>query len=301
MLHRVFPLEKNKLPSNENLKISPEFLEHCILHLQKEGYEFISLDRLYEILQYSEKVKKKIVFTLDDGYKDNFTYAYPIFKKYKIPFTIYITTSFPDKKSILWWYTLEDLILENDKIYLSSGSVFKCQSRDEKILVFKQIRELILSLPQVDILENLKELFKNYKVNWQNGYENLTMNWEHIQELSQDELCTIGGHTINHLSLHQLSDKEVREEILDANKLLQGKIGKKIEHFAYPFGSKDTTQQREYDIIKELKFKTATTTRSGKICLKHKDYMDCLPRVHLADNFNLKKFKKIKIWIEENH
>jgi peptidoglycan/xylan/chitin deacetylase (PgdA/CDA1 family) len=34
--------------------------------------------------------QKNVVFTLDDGYADNFINAYPIFKKYNIPFCIYV-------------------------------------------------------------------------------------------------------------------------------------------------------------------------------------------------------------------
>jgi len=116
MLHRVSNFEKNKLFPNENMKVSPEFLENFIVELKNKGYSFISLDELHKILEKQEEVKKCIVFTLDDGYKDNYKIAYPIFKKYNIPFTIYITTSFPNKNAILWWYGLGTIILENENL-----------------------------------------------------------------------------------------------------------------------------------------------------------------------------------------
>jgi len=79
------------------MKVSPEFLEEFILKLKAKGYEFISIDRLYEILQNKEKVKKQIVFTLDDGYKDNYKIAYPIFKIIIYLSVNYLTTSFPER------------------------------------------------------------------------------------------------------------------------------------------------------------------------------------------------------------
>jgi len=106
------------------MKVSPEFLEEFILKLKAKGYEFISIDRLYEILQNKEKVKKQIVFTLDDGYKDNYKIAYPIFKKYNIPFVNYLTTSFPERNAYLWWYVLEDILIENDEIILGNEQKF---------------------------------------------------------------------------------------------------------------------------------------------------------------------------------
>jgi len=294
MLHRVYPLKKKNLSPNENLKISPMSLENFILELQTKGYEFISLDRLYEILQNGEKVKKKIVFTLDDGYRDNFIHAYPLFKKYKVPFTIYITTAFPDRKAVLWWYTLEELLLENDQIDLSNGLTFKCSTKNEKEFAFRKIREQILSRSDIEILENLKQLFKNYEIDWQKKHETLMLDWEQIKKLSQDELCTIGGHTLNHLSLRKLSIEDIIKEVLDANNLLYKYTGKKIKHFAYPFGCQTTTGKREYDIIKELGLKTAVTTRNGNIYLQHKEHMESLPRVYLGEDFNLKKLKKVK-------
>ena len=81
MLHRVHPFDTSKLPPNEDMKISPEFLETLIIELKTKGFEIISLDRLYELLQENRKIEKKIVFTLDDGYKDNFAIAYPYFQK----------------------------------------------------------------------------------------------------------------------------------------------------------------------------------------------------------------------------
>ena len=38
-----------------------EFLEEFIIELKNKGYDFISLDELFEILQSGKKVKKKII------------------------------------------------------------------------------------------------------------------------------------------------------------------------------------------------------------------------------------------------
>ncbi len=293
MLHRVYPHEDNKLAPNERLKVSPGFLEQLIVDLKKENYHFISLDELYDILKNGRKVEKQIVFTLDDGYADNYKIAYPIFKKHNIPFTIYITTSFPDQKAILWWYLIEDLIVKNEKIVLSDNREYVCKNKEEKIDTFNKIRKLIQSLEKDGFLINLNNLFKNYDIDWFSKSKELSLNWQQIIELSKDELVTIGGHTVNHLALNQLSEDEVRDEVLKANKIIESKINKKVEHFAYPFGSKSQIMQREFDIVKSLNFKTVTTTRKGNIFSKHINYTECLPRVVLTDNFKIEDLGKI--------
>ncbi len=294
MLHRVHPFEPNRLYLNENMKISPEFLDKFIVDLKSEGYEFISLDRVHEILQNDEKVKKQIVFTLDDGYKDNYEIAYPIFKKHNIPFAIYITTSFPQNKAILWWYVLEDLILANNSLELSNGKIYECKTKEQKEVVFLEIREIILCFKKENFLDYLQELFCHYKIDWFYKNKELCMSWEEIIELSKDKLCTIAGHTKNHYALNQLSIEEVKSEIIEANKLIEENIDKRIEHFAYPFGSTNEIGQREFDIVKSLDFKTTTTTRRGTIYSKHKEYLECLPRIMLTEDFSIKDIGKIR-------
>lgn len=294
MLHRVHPFEPNKLFPNENMKISPEFLDNFIVELKLKGYEFISLDKMYEILQSGEKVKQQIVFTLDDGYLDNYTVAYPIFKKHNVPFAIYITTSFPQREAILWWYILENVILANNSLKLCDGKVYKCETKEQKEVVFLEIRKIILGFKKENFLDSLKELFCHYEIDWFGKNEELCMDWKQIIELSKDEIVTIGGHTKNHYALNQLSIEEVKSEVVEANKLIEEKIGKRIEHFAYPFGSRNEIGQREFDIVKSLGFKTATTTRRGTIYKEHRNYLECLPRIMLTEDFDLKSIGNIR-------
>ena len=50
----------------------------------------------------------------------------------------------------------------------------------------------------------------------------------------------------------------------------------------------------KFDIIKTLGFKTVTTTRHGTIYLEHNNYMECLPRVMLTENFDISYTGKIR-------
>lgn len=293
-LHRVHPFESDKLQPNENMKVTPQFLEKFILELQLNGYEFISLNSLHEILKNNIPVRKKIVFTLDDGYKDNYDFAYPVFKKYNIPFTIYVTTSFPERTANLWWYTIEDLIINNDKIVLSNGISLSCKDEIEKTESFLKLRNYILSLKRENFNEELNDLLKSYNIDWFAKCSVLAMSWEEINHLSKDELVTIGGHTKNHYKLKELSSTIIEDEILGANKLIEEKINRPVLHFAYPFGGKQEIKKRESDIVKGFGFQTCTTTRIGNIYMKHRNYLECLPRIMLTENFNIKDIGRIR-------
>ena len=291
MLHRVTAPEPQRLPSNERLKVSPEFLEQFIKTAKSKGYSFISLDTLYDALIQGKSMTKTIVLTLDDGYADNYVEAFPIFKKYEIPFIIYITTSFPDSSAILWWHTLEDVILENDALTLSDGTQFGCSTFEKKIQAFNEIRQRLIHLPNEDFLNALNALFAPKVIDWQAKVKELALNWDQIGEISEHPLATIGGHTINHFALATLTEKGVESEVIGCKQIIESHIHRPVEHFCYPFGGPKEVGIRDFELVKRLGFKTATTTRYGSIFAEHKEHLTALPRVMFNHEFSLLKYE----------
>lgn len=258
MLHRVSERINGHIPNNEHLKISPKFLEKVIVKYKNAGFSFLSLDQLYDVIAGKSSTNKPFVcFTMDDGYLDNYENAYPIFKKHNIPFAIFIATDFPDKKAILWWYVIEDLILNSKEILLSDGSKYKCSTFQEKWDTFRYIREKVLMLDQQNIVNELNELFVNYHLDWLAPIQSLSMDWEQIKILTQDPLCTIGGHTISHVALNQLSMENLDREITNGINIIESHTDYKPTYFAYPYGSEKENGEREYNYIRNSDIKMA--------------------------------------------
>jgi len=271
MLHRVHPFEKNKLSLNENMKVTPEFLEQFILE-RLDQYEFLSIDQAIAILEKKIKLTKPfIVFTLDDGYVDNYIYALPIFQKYNIPFIVYISTGFIDRFSLLWWYQLEDIIMNNNSFKLSNGMCFSCESNTEKESLFLAIRKIILELPTIDFDNQLRELLSHYTLNFEKYSEELMLSWNQIQQMSKSSLCTIGAHTITHRRLSELSKNELSKEIIESKIILEKKIKQKIVHFAYPFGTSFEVNEQVVNAVKLSGFASAIYANGGVIRKQDKD------------------------------
>ena len=131
-------------------------------------------------------------------------------------------------------------------------------------------------------------MFNSYQVDWYAYTDKLALSWEEIITLANHDLVTIAGHTVNHYTFNQLTAEQINHEVLSANKKLESKINKKVEHFAYPFGSENEVGETEYTTVKNLKLKTVTTTRRGNIYLQHATQLHALPRIMLTENFNLK-------------
>ena len=289
MLHRVDDIDEDHLWCNEHMKVSPSFLDKQI-ELLKKDFDIISLTDVP--LYFSKKQRKFIVFTMDDGYKDNYIKALSIFKKHNVPYTIFVTTDFPDKTAILWWYVLEDLLLTNQSLTLSNGITYPANDYKEKCDSFLRIREEILKLNQLDLENELNRLFSSYKVDWYSHCQDLCLSWEDINELKKERLVTIGAHTQHHFNLKELPTvEEVKKEILSGVDILKEKTGIVPNVFAYPFGSETEAGKREFKIISELPFKCACIAYGGPCTKLNKKTFSSLPRIMFKQDFNIKDLK----------
>ncbi len=107
MFHRVL-VERSPIEDELNyaIEVTPECLEQTIIQYQQAGYKFATLDDYYREITLKKLFrlpKKMVCFTFDDGFVDNYEIAYPIFKKYACPFTIYVTSGFVNKTAKVWW------------------------------------------------------------------------------------------------------------------------------------------------------------------------------------------------------
>lgn len=283
MLHHIVQKNPKGIPTNEDLKVSPEFLEHIIKKYKKASFRFLSLDELGEIIQSDTTPQKPfITFTIDDGYADNYTQALPIFEKYEVPFSVFIATDFINHKSVLWWDILEDLIINNTAIHFCNR-IYPCYSFQEKWDVFRIIREAILRYDQNNLLKELQDAFSHYTIDWYAPVKKQAMSWAQVKELSNHPLCTIGGHTVSHPALNTLNDTEFYHEIAEGVAILKEETGHNISHFAYPYGSPSEIGEREYQLIKEFNFKTVFSSYGGCITKDNKSYTTHLPRVYLHE------------------
>ncbi|MCP4138139.1 MAG: polysaccharide deacetylase family protein [bacterium] len=298
MFHRVIPQSgEPSLGVNEFLEVTPEYLEECILFFKKNKYDIISPNQLAERFN---NPKKFVIFTFDDGYKDNLIHALPVFQKHQAPLTVYITTHFPDFKAVLWWYILEDLILRQESLSFElEGKPYSFDSSWEKakISTYYAILDIILNTMDITGKETLfNSLFGPYSIDLLQKTRDLALSWDQVKELSNDPLVTLGAHTMSHPNLRLLSPDDLTREISGSVELLESRTGTAIKHFAYPFGTSNEAGEREFTRVKDLGFTTATTTRQANIFPVHASHLEALPRIPVyggppASNINL-----LKLW-----
>ena len=76
---------------------------------------------------------------------------------------------------------------------------------------------------------------------------------------------------------------DFRHEVIIGIEKLESITGKKINHFAYPYGSPNEIGEREYRLINEFNFKTSFIAYGGCITEENKNNITHLPRVYLHE------------------
>ena len=80
------------------LRLPKEQFKEQMKYLKDNGYTTLTLNELYNFLEKNKPIpEKSIVITLDDGYVDNYTNAYPILKELGFNATVFVVTSNIDK------------------------------------------------------------------------------------------------------------------------------------------------------------------------------------------------------------
>ena len=270
MFHMVRP-KGDLLAPIEELRVSPDFFE-AFLKEQKKNLEFISIgDVPSRMASYKKGDKPFGVVTFDDGYEDNYTYAYPILKKLNIPFVIYVSAGLVNDHTPIWNYPLiiERIIKMNSELNIN-GHRYICATEEQKSEVFRQLKGLLFSLPYAHLQEDFKHLFAEYLSD--DVFPRNTLTWEQIAELSKDPLCTIGSHTMTHCRLTITDIASLQYELGESKNLLEQHIGKLVTHLSYPYGWKSDVSAEAISFARKVGYKTAIRSFGGPVREKDDDF-----------------------------
>jgi len=111
MYHHIQPYNLAKERGQTSLTVDSVVFDQQMSYLASGGYTSISADELANALKtHSALPPKPIVITMDDGYKDNFEYAFPVVQKYGLVANIMIPTGLMENPGWLTWNDLKTMV-----------------------------------------------------------------------------------------------------------------------------------------------------------------------------------------------
>lgn len=80
-------------PEGGMINVSPENFEDQLRWLRDHGYRSLTTDEFAAHVRGQAAPRKSLLITFDDGYLDNWVYAYPLLRQYGFSATIFLVTS----------------------------------------------------------------------------------------------------------------------------------------------------------------------------------------------------------------
>lgn len=111
--HSVRPYIPDESILQDRFDLTPELLEQQLAYLQDHGYTTISLDDLERDIKRgtTTPVLRPVVLTFDDGWRNQYRYAFPLLKKYHMQATFYVYTNPVDNEAehFLTWEQIKEM------------------------------------------------------------------------------------------------------------------------------------------------------------------------------------------------
>ena len=253
---------------NDGRYLSTETLRNYFAYLKRHNYNVISLSDYITALRGKMSTSKTVVFTVDDGYRDFYFNAFPVFREYDFPATVFLTSDFIEKKLFLWWDLIEFIVSETaireiDLSILGFDTINLNGNEDRSRTINLIVRQLkkVSDNTKLEIIERLTNSLGVDISNQPDGkYAPLT--WADILEMHKYGI-EFYPHTKTHPIMTRINYEQKLTELMDSKNILEKKLDRKLDIFCYPNGRSDDFDEETIMALKETGYNAAVTGIAG--------------------------------------
>jgi peptidoglycan/xylan/chitin deacetylase (PgdA/CDA1 family) len=225
MYHRVIPRHELETAFVQpGMYVTPETFETHLKFLTAH-FHILSLEEALARWQQGtwEDSVRYCVITFDDGWIDNYQYAYPLLRAYHAPAAIFLPTEFIGSNKWLWWDRLGYLLTRTRTAQTKSlpddlDSVIERAKR-----IPDEAREAI-----IDDIATL--------IDARPPHVRRFINWDEAREMSQSGI-SFGSHTATHAILTGLEPAALERELRRPLETLRAERVNSAPVLCYPNGN----------------------------------------------------------------
>ena len=254
--HRVVPQEVvDRQQVQPGMYMLEESFAAHIAYL-REHFTILSLDELLDLWQTNQfkSDRSYCVITFDDGWRDNYQFAFPILRRSAVPATIFLATDFIGTTRWFWPDRMM-LVLEQARAQASgpttrqevsamlADTVGVRQSAEDGNFIFVQSG---MPIDTGAIIERCKEVAVDEiealidrlgrVLGMDLPSERVLLDWTEVREMAAQGV-SFGSHSCSHRILTNIPLSEVRRELIESrNAMLQQGVTPSSA-FCYPNGN----------------------------------------------------------------
>ena len=282
MYHRILPTNDNRaLIEEPGMIVTPESLA---LHIG-------ILKNLFEVVKLSEWIERKYnggtlpekacAITFDDGWSDNYEFAFPVLQAYAIPATIFLVSDMVGTKDAFWPERLAQLLTtlavkRLGKLACPAMDMLGEMCGNSKIPEIppspdelSHIISRVKRLSDDDINNRLDKIAQELGLTF-NDQSSSLLNWKQLSIMTDSGLVEAGSHTRRHIRLDMHTPAAtLRSEIIESKRIIENNTGIPVKTFCFPNG--DYSPQA-LDLVR-AHYTAAVTTSSGWNSMNTDDHL----------------------------
>lgn len=249
-----------KLP-NRNFYIDVAFLDKFLTYLAAQNWDVVTMSEAQRRMSSGERGNGYVNFSIDDCYRDTYEVIAPLFRKHKVPLTLFVTTGIPDGTLPLWSAGLEETLLDRDRVRVGDETIV-LDSDEARRAAYHRIAA---SWDGPEAARHYAAFCAANGVDIEAMHWRHAISWEMLDELSRDPLFEIGAHTVTHARISSLEPEAAMVELEQSRSRLNERLGISVEHFAFPYGRAFDCGPRDFALAQRAGFRSASTTRKGLV------------------------------------
>lgn len=234
--------------------LRPDWLDAQLGYLTSH-YEVISLEELVSCFEQRRAVPdKSVVLTLDDGFRDNYEVALPLFEKHHVPATVFLVTGSVTHGDLPWSQRLGFLFQNTASGSLScdpvSGRDLDLSTPAAKRRAYNAVKTPMkrMALDQRERVLGILQTALSVE-----PPRDRMLTWDLVRE-ARERGMEFGAHTHSHALAAMVDYDEAKRDIERSLHDIRDRLGIASPFFCFPAGS---TNRRLIATVRELGFRSA--------------------------------------------
>lgn len=180
-----------------------------------------------------------VTFTFDDGYLDNYTKAFDIFRSSGTTATFFLVSNYVGTATVPWWDEISYRIRNTKRtdINLEYPVPLKLSLEGDREAVISTVLRHYKKADRTAAERMLEDLRQQAECDLPEPKRRF-LSWSEAREMKAAGMA-IGSHTRSHAILAKLSPEEQREELVESKKAIESNLGSRVRGLAYPVGAKN--------------------------------------------------------------
>jgi peptidoglycan/xylan/chitin deacetylase (PgdA/CDA1 family) len=248
------------------------------LHLSylRRHYRILDIETALEELYARPSEERQVhdrrtplVISFDDGYQDNYTYAFALACKLQIPIAIFVIPGYIESGDCFWWLKCKYIVnhAQVSEVAIQGRTYHLNRPKERKALtqvIGDHLDHATAVAEREALLASFLQLLAVPSSSIPEEKAALPLTWTQVREMDESGYVSFGAHTMHHPILANLSDPDqVQSEVGDCRVVLEQQLGHAVRAFAYPVGQLQHIGDNAVRAVQQAGYAWALTTLYG--------------------------------------